>query len=248
MEQGFKKKLFHICMIIVMIAAILFVVGILVLKYQVEGETNLPFNLSKISVISSADATDNEDAANRWNLTINQNNDIYMYIEKNPEYTKTEVIESVVVDNFNINKAVEKGEQHIYKPTQEETSIFKNAEANIADNITYTGDLDSNIKELKISNQGGIIALRFANNNISTYTSNDAQEINYNQLLKETNVTLDDIKATVSFDLTIKLASGKSYKSNITLDMPSGDVITEGTSSTELTDMSKFIFKRIENN
>ena len=248
MEQGLKKKIFHICMIIVMIAVILFIVGILVLRYQVEGETNLPFELSKIAIISSSDAIDNTDPANRWNLNINQNNDIYMYIEKNEEYTKTEVIENVVIDNFNIKKEIEKGEQHIYKPTQNETAIFKNEEANIAEQITYTGDMDSNIKELKISNQGGIVALRFANDNIASYTSNDAEQINYKHLLKETNTTLDDLRATISFDLIINLASGKSYKSNITLDLPTGNVVEEGTSSTEITDLSKFIFKRIENN
>ena len=48
-----KTKSFHICMIMVIIVVILFVVGLLVLRYNVEGETNMPFNLSKIAIIST---------------------------------------------------------------------------------------------------------------------------------------------------------------------------------------------------
>ena len=48
-----NKKAFHIVVIIVIIAAILFFLGITILKYNVEGETNMPISLTKISVISS---------------------------------------------------------------------------------------------------------------------------------------------------------------------------------------------------
>ena len=69
---------FHICMLIVIIIAILFTAGIIVLKYHVEGEGNLPFELSKISIISNVEGNDNEDPNSKWNLTVNQNNDIYI--------------------------------------------------------------------------------------------------------------------------------------------------------------------------
>ena len=53
-----KTKSFHICMIIVIIVVILFIVGVLVLRYNVEGETNMPFELSKIAIISSQEGID----------------------------------------------------------------------------------------------------------------------------------------------------------------------------------------------
>ena len=53
-----KTKSFHICMIIVIIVVILFVVGLLVLRYSVEGETNMPFDLSKIVIISTQEGVD----------------------------------------------------------------------------------------------------------------------------------------------------------------------------------------------
>lgn len=248
MEQRLSRKVFHICMVIVIIIAILFVVGILVLRYQVEGETNLPFNLSKITIISSIDATNNEDTTNRWNLNVSQNNDIYLYIEKNDDYGTTEIIKDIVINNFVINTSSEKGERNIYKPSQEGTTMFINSEENVAQEITYTGDMDSNIKELKIANQGGLVVLRLANDNIATYISNEGDQIDYSQLLKITDTSLDDLKATVSFDLTMNLESGRAYKASITLDVPVDNVIEEGTSSIEETDLEDIVFKRIENN
>ncbi len=249
MGKKLSKKLFHICMIIVVITAIFFGVGILFLRYQVEGETNLPFQISKISIISSVDGKDENDNANKWNITVNQNNDIYIYIDKNSNYNKTEIIDSVVIDNISINKEnLEKGQIKAYRPTEDGTAIFENEEKNTAEQIIYTGDLESNIKKLKISNQGGIVVLRIANENITTYISNDAEQVDYSKLLQETNTTYEDLKATATFDLTIKLKSGKSFKSNISLQIPVEGIIENGTSSQEITETSNIVFKRIENN
>ena len=75
-----KTKMFHLCMVIVIIAVILFAVGIIALRYAVEGETNMPFELSKITVISSSEGKDKVVEASKWAFDINQNNDIYLYI------------------------------------------------------------------------------------------------------------------------------------------------------------------------
>ena len=71
-----KTKSFHICMIMVIIVVILFVVGLLVLRYNVEGETRLPFNLTGISVISTTEGTDLENSVHKWDLNVNQNKNI----------------------------------------------------------------------------------------------------------------------------------------------------------------------------
>ena len=49
MFRNLNKKIFHIIMIIVIIFAILCMAGILILRYQVEGESNMPFKITKIS-------------------------------------------------------------------------------------------------------------------------------------------------------------------------------------------------------
>lgn len=243
-----NNKAFHISMIIIIITVILFVFGIVVLKYNVEGETNMPFEIKKISVISSSEGVDKDiNSESKWAFDINQNNDIYIYIEKNDDYKKQEVINSIVLDNFNVTKEKECGQIKIYKPDNTDTKlIFRNFEYNEVEKIEFIGDLNSNLKDLKISNQGDLIAFRYANNNVAEFIS-DEDEINHSELLKKSNLILDDLKATLSFDITIKLESGKEYKSQIDLQTPEGNLIDEGTTSREYTDLKDLIFKRVKN-
>lgn len=241
------KKSFHICMMIVIIAVILFALGLIVLRYSVEGETNMPFELTKITVISSSEGIDKELGENRWAFDINQNNDIYLYIEKNENYKKQEAIKSILIDNIQVQKEKEKGTVNFYKPNSSESGrAFSNNEENLVQTIEYAGGLESDIKNLKISNQGGLIVFRFANDKISEYISNE-EVINHSELLKKSNITEEDLKAKITFDLTIKIESGKEYKANVSLDMPVQGVIEQGTTSNEITDLKGIIFKRTKN-
>lgn len=250
MKEEIKKfintKQFHICMVALIVLAILFVVGVVSLKYNVEGEGNLPFYVSKISIISNVEGFDVEDNENKWNLQVNQNNDIYLYIKKNDDYKDTEIIESVKLNNFNIEQNSKIGEVKLLKPDSNiESAIFKNNTENETNEIEYIGDMNSNIKEMKISNQGGLVVFRYAINNIGNYISNDDEEINHSELLKKLNVNDDDLKFKVTFDICITLNSGKAYKSNISLELPVNDVVNQGTQSTELTDLKNIVFKRM---
>ena len=241
-----KTKSFHICMIIVIIVVILFVVGLLVLRYSVEGETNMPFNLSKITIISTQEGVDDGQTNTRWSFDVHQSNDIYLYIDKNDGYDKTEIIKSVRVDNFQI-EAKNTDNIKLYKPdATEENLIFQYNDDDIIQSLEYTGDVESDLKNLKISNQGGIIAFRCSNNNVAKYQS-DEEEINHSELLKKAGVTEEDLKVNLTFQLTITLESGKEYQAEIKTELPTGNVIEEGSSSTEMTDLQDVIFKRIHN-
>ena len=242
-----KTKMFHLCMVIVIIAVILFAVGIIALRYAVEGETNMPFELSKITVISSSEGKDKVVEASKWAFDINQNNDIYLYIEKNDNSNKQEIIKEIEINNINVEKNTEKGEIKIYKPTTaEEATIFSNKEENEIQSIIYTGDLQSDLKQQKVSNQGGIIAFRYGLNNVSEYLSQE-EEINHSELLKKSNVNEEDLKAKLIFDIIIRLESGKEYKASISLDVPVEGIVEKGTTSIEKTDLSDVVFKRIKN-
>lgn len=244
-KQIINTKQFHIIMVLFIILAILFVVGVISLKYNVEGEGNLPFYISKISIISNVEGVDIEDEVNKWNLQVNQNNDIYLYIKKNDRYKDTEIIESVKLDNFDIKEKSKVGEIKLLKPDSNiESIIFKNVTENEVDSIEYTGDMESSIKEQKISNQGGLVVFRYAINNIGNYISNDDEEINHSNLLNKLNINNDDLKFKVSFDINITLNSGKTYKSNIELELPVNDVVNNGVQSTEYTDFDNIVFKR----
>ena len=83
-----NKKWFHIVIMVIILAVLMFILGITILKYNVEGETNMPFNLTKISIISTAEGTDKHSDTNKWAFDISQNNDIFLYIEKNENYKK----------------------------------------------------------------------------------------------------------------------------------------------------------------
>ena len=245
-QQIINTKQFHIIMLLFIIFAILFVVGIISLKYNVEGEGNLPFYISKISIISNVEGTDVEDNTNKWNLQVNQNNDIYLYIKKNDDYKDTEIIENVKLNNFNIEQNSKIGEIKLLKPDSNvESVIFKNITENEVDNIEYIGDMDSSIKEMKISNQGGLVVFRYAINNLGNYVSNDDEQINHSELLKKLNVNNDDLKFKVSFDIYITLNGGKVYKSTVDLELPVNDVVNQGTQSMEYTDLENIVFKRM---
>jgi len=247
MYRNLNKKIFHIIMIIGIIFAILCVTGILVLRYQVEGETNMPFKITKISIVESVEGIENQGTLEKWNLNVNQNNDIYIYIEKNTNYGKTEIIEEVQINNIITNKQKEKGEIKLYKPVVDEKRMFINSTENEIKEITYKGELESNIKEQKISNQGGIVAFRYGINNISQYISETDEQIDHSQLLKLTNLTQEDLKTKLIFDLTIKLTSGKKYLATINIDIPADEIIEKGTVGKEITELEDIVFKRIEN-
>mgnify|MGYP000204108121 CR=1 FL=1 len=247
MYRNVKQKIFHSVIITVIIIAILCVGGMFILRYQVEGESNMPFKISKISIIESVEGTESQETEEKWNLNVDENNDIYIYIEKNSAYGKTEIIQSVDIKNINISKSKEKGIVALYKPVQDEKRMFVNKEENEITEITYEGDLESNIKEQKISNQGGIIAFRYGINDISQYISQDAEEIDHSQLLKLTDITEDDLKTTLTFDIIINLTSGKKYQAPISIDIPTDEIIEKGTVGIDKTDLNNIIFKRIEN-
>lgn len=245
MNERTKKKVLKISITIVIVVSIIFVAIMYLLTYHEEGETNIPFKISKIVVVSSTDGVQSENLETQWDINVNQNNDIYLYIDKNKNYGKTELIENVKISNFNISKETDRGEIKIYKTTTDESKMFNNISENEIQELTYTGDIESNIKQSKISNQGGLIVFRCANNNISKYLSNDATEVNYNQLLQITNVSQQDLNLTISFDLEIKVVDKKTYKASVSVELPVEGVITNGTANLEITNLEDIVFKII---
>ena len=50
-----------------------------------------------------------------------------------------------------------------------------------------------------VSNQGGIVEFRCANNNIGVYKSDEDTEINHGELLKKININEEDLYANIFF-------------------------------------------------
>ena len=246
LNQLTNTKYFHIYVILFIVFVILFVTGIITLKYSVEGESSLPFELSKISIISIAEGTDIEDNTNRWNLQVSQNNDIYLYIKKNDNYKNTEAINKIILENFQVRETPKIGTLKLYKPdSQMENKLFKNTPENETNKIEFMGDMDASLKDLKLSNQGGLVIFRYAISDLGNYISNDDIEINHDDLLKKLNIINEDLKFSFSFDILMELNSGRKYKANVNLDLPINNIVDEGTQSVEYTDLKNVIFKRM---
>lgn len=248
-NQRLSKKMFNICIVGIIIVAIIFIAMMLILNYDVNGEANMPFEVSKISIISTVDGKDVENSEHKWNINVIQNNDIYVYIEKNKQYRKQETISSVKIDNLNIKQTPKVGEIKIYKPIASDTSLFQNSDENIIDKLEFIGSKSTNTKKLEISNQGGVLNFRCANNNIGTYISDDDAEINYNQLITKLNLNEEDLMAKLTFNITITLDSGKSFKAeDVEISIPNENIVNRGTVGKEYTnELQNIVFKRTEN-
>lgn len=246
-SSNINKKIFHRIAIVLIIFVIICIAGIFALRYQVEGESNMPFKITKISIIESVEGVESKTSEEKWNFDVNQNNDIYIYIEKNEGYGKTEIIDTIEIKDITIDRKSESGEVRIYKPVADEKRMFKNQKENEITELTYKGELESNIKEQKISNQGGIVAFRYAINNISKYISENVEEINHSKLLQLTDIKQQDLEAKLKVKILIKLKSGKVYQTQVEIDIPTEGIIEEGTKGIEITDLENIIFKRVEN-
>ena len=247
MGKDSNKDFIQTIGIITIIILIITIIALLILKYEVEGEKDMPFELSKIIVVSSAEGYQDQETENRWEVNVYQNNDIYIDIIKNNNNKDSEIIKDITINNITINKKPQSGEIVIYKPTNDGSRAFSYSDDDIIENeIVYVGSENADIKSLQIANQGGLILFRVSNNLNEKYISNEDEELKHDgTLIKKINKTNEEIKCEISFDITINLESEKSFKATVNLELPIGDILEKGTESLEKTDFSDVVFKRL---
>ncbi len=268
-----RKKIIKLSSIIGTIAVIIAISLFLVIRYQVEGEKNMPFKPTKIIVISSAvtsERTDNEtvetaseententdEAENQnteqqpaesyiWDENVVQTNDVYIYISKNENYKDAASIKNVRIENIQILEKVKVGKIQVYMPNSLDEELYKyiNGFA-VGTSLTYTGGAIDNKKTLEIGSQGGLICLSFANIDLGRYQSNEDSQIEQGAfILEKMNLTDEDLKFKVSFDLIIDIGN-KAYKGTYVLDLPSENLVGNKESHYELNDLNNVVFKR----
>ena len=240
-----KSRIFKKCIFLTCIVIIIMMVIFEMVRYEVEGEKKMPFNISKIFVVSTVEGNQVDDGQNIWNINVKQVNDLYFYINKD-DFTE-ETIKQITIENFNITKTPDKGEVTIYRPTGELENLYTYSEQNYLDKeITYTGAAIDDLKTLEIANTGGVLGLRVSLDNLGNYVSNESTEVTYDgKLLENIGVSLEEIKFGLSFDILIETNKNIIYKGTISIDLPSEEVITKGSSNFEITDFSDVIFKRL---
>lgn len=245
MDKEKKKQTIKLCVAIVILAIIILLVAVIMIRYNVEGDKNMPFNLSKIIIVSTAEGTE-IDGEEKWNFDVYQNNDVYIYIDKNEDYMGEEkILKSLKIENINITKSPLKGEVKAYMPNSVEGRIFSYDDEYIIDgSLEYKGAEESNVQTLEIGSNGGSALIRFCNTGLGEYSSdNDDEIIHDGTLLSKIDISNEDIQFEVTFDLVITV-DNCSYRANIALQFPCGNILEEGTCSLEKIDMSDVIFKR----
>ncbi len=241
-----KERIFKKCLFAAFLVILFTIVISIMIKYDVEGEKELPFSISKILIISTVDGKLNEDTQNIWNIGITQVNDLYMYIDKTIE-DNDQTIKEIKIENFVVTKSPNKGKLKVLRPTGEIANLYTHSYQDyLNDKIVYTGGVIDDLKSLEISNNGGILGFRVAVEELGNYISNEDEEITYDgKLLSNLGVSVSEITFDMSFDIIITTSENISFKGTINLNMPIDTVIEEGSSSKEITDFSNVVFKRI---
>lgn len=246
-SQKQKQTVKLIVSIAILILLFLFVL-IMMIKYEVEGESNMPFILSKIVIVGTVEGTETQSTNDtKWNFDINQNNDVYFYIDKNENNTSEELIKSVKISNIQVTNSPQKGIIKVYMPNSEAGRLYTYDDQFLVDEkLEYRGGSTSSSTNLEIGSQGGTALIRFSNTEIGNYASNkDKQIIHNSTLLKKIDTTNEEIKFSISCDLIIETTKN-TYKSTINLDMPTGNLDDEENCYLEKTNISDITFKRIK--
>lgn len=246
MKKIKNEQMIKACIMFSVLVIILIILIGIILRYQEEGEKEVPFYISEMSVISTAEGVGNQgNDTSKWNMNIFQNNDIYLNIVKNEKNYEDKVIQKIVIDQIEIKKAPQKGAIKAFMPNSTEGRTFSYDEKyRIDENLTFNGSGQSNLKTLEIGNQGGTILFRISNSDIGTYESNEDGEVIHNgTILNKIGVTEEEIQFSIAFNLSIYIDQ-VIYQTNIQLDLPAGNILEEGTSYIDKKDMSDLVYKR----
>ena len=91
MQTQIKEKI-KISIAAIVLITLIFIAITVTYKYSIEGETNMPFNLSKIVIGSMVVSSDNPISNDLLENEIVQNNGVYFEIKKNEKYEKEATI------------------------------------------------------------------------------------------------------------------------------------------------------------
>ena len=245
MRDFFKARLSAFIALGIVLIALIFTIAIMI-QYEIEGEKNMPFEVEKILIISGADASEKESNEEnmKWNIDINQFNDIYVLFKKNDEHNKGERISEVRVENLTVKNAPKKGEIKMYKPSEDENKKFDyNENSTVDGKLVFTGDDETKNSNLKISRDGGTIKVRIANTKVGELVSNEGEEIQYDgTLIAKTDSTLDYLKADIKFDIVL-VTDKITYRATIETEIPVGNIVESGVSQKNI-EIKNIVFKR----
>ena len=101
------------------------------------------------------------------------------------------------------------------------------------------------METMTIANQGGLIKFSITLNDLGKVSFPENENISSDgTLLQKLNLTNEDIKLDIAFDMVIELNSGKTFKTTIYLELPCGNIVDEGVCKKEDYNLNKLVYKR----
>lgn len=240
-----KKKIIKKYVFIFFVLFIVLTSVFIMIKYQVEGEKNMPYELEQIVIKSSIDGKD-LDEGNNWDIQLSQNNDIYIYIKASENKDEEEKIENVYIENIEIDGKTQKENIVVYLPTGNTISdIYEDSTKNyINEKIEFLGNSADSLSKHEICKDGGMIAFRLANENIANYKSEEKEIVYNGELLEKAGIIEEDLKINLKFDIVIEVTSGIKYKSTLEYELPVEKFEESSSKTRVIDDFSKVVFKR----
>lgn len=242
-----KKRMIHIYIIALVLLILFITIGMIMIRYNVEGEKNPPFIVSKINLISTAESDIKQDENEKWHAGILQKNDLFFTIEKNDEYKKVDTIKQIRLENITITTQNEDLIIAVYRPKSNSFDYSYTDEYKLEDKLIFDGAQETNMETLQINNQGGRIGLSAIINNLTEYDFGINEKVpSDGKLLSKAGIKIEDINFNISFDLIIETGNGNKFKTHISHELPTGNIMEEGVSSIEITNPENVVFKRIK--
>ena len=232
-----KKKIF----IVIFLFLIFLVTILLTFLYNIKTEDNTEksssenkFNIYKIHYFSDVSTLSNETTFQNpeWNVNVYQYTDIAIYLERIADYDEESYIKNIYIDN--IQQSTPKiGTPKLYylNPLKFGDSDYTSeiTDDEIDDKLEYNvmnyDNQDDDVKyviPIFFEDCSNPITLRFINHDIlENYIIEENTITQFNgTILKNENISIDDIQATISFDINIETENNEIHTINFEIEVP----------------------------
>ncbi len=216
------------------------------------------FSIDKIVLYSSANASSNETTRNLWNINVYQFTDIAIYLNNNSSsfLSSKNTIKELYIDNIEYSPSPEKGTPELYYKAIDNFGIPTLKDENLVQDkldfkiINSKDTLDTNTAIFYETCQTPI-TLQFVNKDIkaNAIIPNTGEALVFDgSLLSKTNIALNNIKTSISFNINLTNNLDEKYVYNVNFEIPLEDnehSIYEGNIKKEITEFSNNKFLKL---
>lgn len=172
------EKKHSIGSIISLFFLIILIIGVVYAAISIN-KNECPFTVSKILVISTGEGEQKEYIDENWTLSLTQNNDIYLYIDKYKNRNgNTNKLKNITIENFKVLSGPE--------TTKIEEYLLND-----------------------ISDNSGVLGFRQTNKDITTHVYAATEIVQSGKLLQTAGITEEQLNTIIAFDVIIETNSAK---------------------------------------